>query len=81
MWLRRLVFPRDAAETARLPPARTHCESLLLGVGQLGKSLMAGPLERLIGRVDAEVVILGAPTGWDLSEARRILVPSGGARF
>ena len=67
-------------EIARVA-ARTRCESLLLGVGQLGKSLMAGPLERLIGRVDADVVILGAPSGWDLSEARRILVPSGGARF
>ena len=60
--------------------ARSDCESLLLGVGQLGKSLMAGPLERLIGKVDADVVVLAAPSGWDLSKARRILVPSSGGR-
>ena len=56
-------------------------ESLLVGVGTLDKSLMAGPLERLIGAVDADVVILAAPSDWDLSNARKILVPSGGARF
>ena len=56
-------------------------ESLLVGVGTLDKSLMAGPLERLIGTVEADVVILAAPSDWDLSNARKILVPSGGARF
>ena len=56
-------------------------ESLLVGVGKLDKSLMAGPLERLIGTVEADVVILAAPSDWDLSNARKILVPSGGARF
>ena len=56
-------------------------ESLLVGLGTLDKSLMAGPLERLIGTVEADVVILAAPSDWDLSNARKILVPSGGARF
>ena len=55
-------------------------ETLLVGVGQLDKSLMAGPLERLIGTVEADVVVLAAPGDWDLSNVERILVPSGGGR-
>ena len=59
---------------------RSRPESLLVGVGQLGESLLAGPMERLIDRVDADVVILRAPSDWKLGQARRILVPSGGGR-
>lgn len=66
-------------EIARVA-ARYRPESLLLGLGKLDKSLMAGPLERLVGRTEADAVILAAPSDWDLSKARRILVPSGGGR-
>lgn len=67
-------------EIARI--ARLHrCESILLGVGQKGASLMTGPVEELLGQVDADVMILRAPPDWDLSTAHRLLVPSGGARF
>jgi APA family basic amino acid/polyamine antiporter len=59
---------------------RSRCKSLLVGVGQLGQSLLSGPLENLIDRVDADVVILRAPSNWKLDQARRILVPSGGGR-
>jgi len=57
-----------------------RCNSLLLGVGSLGKSLMTGPLEELMSRVEGDVVILRAPTGWNVDEASRILVPAGGRR-
>ena len=59
---------------------RSRCDSLLLGVGQLGPSLLAGPLEDLISRLDSDVVILRAPSTWKLNQARRILVPAGGRR-
>ena len=59
---------------------RSGCDKVVLGVGTLGKSLMAGPLERLIGRVEADVVVLRAPNEWDPDQASRILVPSRGGR-
>ena len=66
-------------EIARVAEA-TQCESLLLGVGQLDDSLMTGSLARLIGAVDADVVILRAPGGWAPAQVRRILIPSRGGR-
>ncbi len=66
-------------EIARVAEA-TRCESLLMGVGHLDQSLMAGPLARMIGTVDADVVILRAPTAWTPESAHRILVPSRGGR-
>jgi len=59
---------------------RYRCDSLLLGVGHLGKSLMTGPLEELMSRVEGDVVILRAPRNWKVDEARKILVPAGGRR-
>ena len=66
-------------EIARVAEA-TRCESLLLGVGHLDDSLMTGSLARLIGAVDADVVILRAPGEWTPEKARRILIPSRGGR-
>ncbi len=66
-------------EIARVAEA-TRCESLLLGVGHLDDSLMTGPLARLIGAVDADVVIMRAPQDWRPEQAHRILVPSRGGR-
>jgi nucleotide-binding universal stress UspA family protein len=59
---------------------RTECDNILLGVGGLGRSLMSGPLERLIGKVDADVVVLRAPNSWDPDNAQRILIPARGGR-
>ena len=59
---------------------RSRCDAILLGLGELGQSLTAGPLERLIDRVSADIVILRAPTDWDPDAAKRILVPSRGGR-
>lgn len=59
---------------------RSECDNILLGVGGLGNSLMSGPLERLIGKVEADVVVLRAPSNWDPDHARRILIPARGGR-
>ncbi|MCJ7754930.1 MAG: universal stress protein, partial [Thermoanaerobaculales bacterium] len=59
---------------------RYRCDSLLLGVGHLGESLMTGPLEELMSRVEGDVVILRAPSNWNVDQVRKILVPSGGRR-
>jgi len=66
-------------EIARIAE-RSDCDKILLGVGDLGSTLMAGPLEKLVGRVDADVVIVRAPADWNPDTARRILVPSRGGR-
>jgi basic amino acid/polyamine antiporter, APA family len=67
------------AEITRIAE-RSRCEKILLGVGNLGTSFSAGPLDELIGRVSADIVILRAPTDWNPDTARRILVPSRGGR-
>ena len=59
---------------------RYRCDSLVLGVGHLGESLMTGPLEKLMSRVEGEVVILRAPSDWKLDQVRKVLVPAGGRR-
>ncbi len=75
-----ITLHRDPwSEIARVAEA-TRCESLLLGVGELDDSLMTGPLAGLIAAVDADVVILRAPSDWTPRDARRILVPSRGGR-
>ena len=67
------------SEIARVAEA-VRCEKLLLGVGELDDSLMTGPLSRVIGAVDADVVILRAPHDWRPDQAHRILAPSRGGR-
>jgi APA family basic amino acid/polyamine antiporter len=75
-----ITIARDPwAEITRVAE-RTECDHILLGVGGLGRSLMAGPLESLIGKVEADVVVLRAPDDWDPDTARRILVPARGGR-
>jgi amino acid transporter/nucleotide-binding universal stress UspA family protein len=66
-------------EIARIAE-RSRCDKILFGVGDLATSLMSGPLEALVGRVDADVVIVRAPAHWNPDNARRILVPSRGGR-
>ncbi len=67
------------SEIARVAEA-SRCETVLLGVGRLGRDTMSGPLEALIARVPSDVVVLRAPRSWNPEEARRILVPSRGGR-
>ena len=67
------------AEIARIA-RRSRCEEILFGVGELEASLMAGPLERLIGSVDADVVVLRAPSDWNPDQATRILALARGRR-
>ncbi|UCH26519.1 MAG: amino acid permease [Trueperaceae bacterium] len=64
-------------EIARV--AKEHaCESLLLGLSDLGDHTTLEQVNRLVSRVDSDVIILRTPKGWQLSEARRVLVPVGG---
>jgi len=58
--------------------ARVHrCESLLMGFSNITEHVM-NKVEELIGRVACDVVVLRAPNGWKLTDARRVLVPVGG---
>ena len=67
------------AEIARIAQ-RSRCEKILFGVGELGPSIMSGPLEHLVGSVEADVVILRAASDWSPDQATRILAPARGGR-
>jgi len=59
--------------------ARLHrCESLLMGFSNITEHVMNKKVEELIDRVACDVVVLRAPNGWKLTDARRVLVPVGG---
>jgi amino acid transporter len=73
------VAPDPWAEISRV--ARLHqCESLLLGLGDLSRETLGTRVEALVGAVRSDVVILRAPPGWRLADARSVLVPVGGRR-
>ncbi|MCA9122342.1 MAG: amino acid permease [Planctomycetaceae bacterium] len=79
------VYPEALATVAREPwdeiarVAKTHrCETLLLGLSELTGASSGSSLEQLINRVDCDVVLLRAPKGWQLGDANRVLVPTGG---
>ena len=64
-------------EIARV--ARLHrCESMLLGLSSLTEPGLETRLETLLGQVPCDVAILRAPSGWQLRDVRRVLVPLGG---
>jgi nucleotide-binding universal stress UspA family protein len=64
-------------EIARL--ARTYqCESLLLGLSAVTTDSGRTELERLLPRVDANVIVLKSPPGWDPRSVQRALVPVRG---
>ncbi len=56
------------------------CESLLLGLGNLSPNTEAleDELEDLMNDVDCDFAAMRAPPGWQLSDAKRVLVPVGG---
>lgn len=79
------VYPEALATVAREPwdeisrVAKTHrCETLLLGLSELEGASAGSSLERLINKVGCDVVLLRAPKGWQLADANRVLVPTGG---
>jgi nucleotide-binding universal stress UspA family protein len=53
------------------------CQSLVLGLSDLD-AVRGGQLEKLLNRVECDVVVLRAPPGFRLEQARRVLVPVGG---
>jgi nucleotide-binding universal stress UspA family protein len=71
------VAAQPMEEIARV--AELHrCESVLLGLTQLGNDQDASSLERLLGRLETDVVVLRAPKDWQLSDADSVLVPVAG---
>jgi len=65
-------------EIARVANTR-GCDSLLLGMTRLDERASTdGHLERLMSRVDSDVVVLRAEASWSLADTSRILVPVGG---
>ena len=64
-------------EIARV--ARLHrCESVLLGLSEITDEQTGTPIERLLGKLNADVVVLRATSNWQLIDTERILVPVGG---
>lgn len=55
-----------------------RCESVLLGLSEITEDSQDEPLEGLLGQLETDVVVLRAPTDWQLSQSERILVPVGG---
>lgn len=71
------ISPNPMEEIARV--AELHrCESVLLGLSQLGGAQDRTPLEKLLSRLNSDVVVLRAPENWQLSDAKNILVPVAG---
>jgi amino acid transporter len=71
------VAPKPMEEIARV--ARLHrCESVLVGLSEIGSDDKQAPVERLLSRIDADVVVLRASPKWQLSDTKRILVPVAG---
>ncbi|MEM9826566.1 MAG: amino acid permease [Planctomycetota bacterium] len=79
-------FPCETLTTVSSSPmqeiaraAKAHaCESVLLGVSNIPDNAADQPLEALLGALESDVVILRCPPGWQLGDAKRILVPTGG---
>lgn len=70
------VSPQPWPEIVRV--ARAHnCACLLVGLSR-DENVEGTPLERLIGAVDTDVVVLRAPPGWKVAGVKRVLVPVGG---
>ncbi len=55
-----------------------RCASVLLGFSKVTEKIHGGNLERLLSRLDSDIVILRAPPGWTMHTVKRILVPVAG---
>ncbi len=56
------------------------CETVLLGMPGLEDPETVARLENLIRMLDADVLVLRAPSGWNPADARRVLLPTRGRR-
>lgn len=64
-------------EIARV--ANLHrCESVLLGLSEIGAEQRNARMERLLSELDTDVVVFRSTPEWDPQNARRIVVPIGG---
>jgi APA family basic amino acid/polyamine antiporter len=71
------VSPKPMEEIARV--AGLHrCESVLVGLSQIDDDSEHSPVERLLSRIDTDVVILRAAQNWQLADSQKILVPVAG---
>jgi hypothetical protein len=72
------IAPDPWPEIARV--ARRHdCACVLFGLPQTDPGLQRErSLERLIGALDSDVVVLRAPHRWRAGDVRRVLVPAAG---
>jgi nucleotide-binding universal stress UspA family protein len=64
-------------EIARVAGAY-HCESLLVGFSAVSEAHADAGLERLLNRVDANIIVLRSPPGWALGQVGKVLVPVRG---
>lgn len=55
-----------------------RCESVLLGLSEIYESGHSTPLETLLSRLDANVVVLRSRPDWHLAQTERILIPIAG---
>ena len=56
-----------------------RCRSLLLGLSYLSESQTSENLEKLVATVHCDVVVFKTPhSGWNIKDAKKILVPVGG---
>lgn len=79
------LFPEALTTLARHPwteigrVARVHrCECILLGLSNLETDERTQPLEELLSGIDSDVAVLHAPSAWQLSEVRNVLVAVAG---
>jgi basic amino acid/polyamine antiporter, APA family len=72
------IAPEPWEEIQRV--VKVHrCRSLLLGLGNFSETDTTENLEKLVASVRCDVVVFRPPhTGWNIRDARRILVPVGG---
>jgi len=71
------VSPVPWSEIGRV--SREHrCEGILLGMSRITEENVGTDLEDLISSVDCDVALLRFPSGWNLSQVHRVVVPIGG---
>jgi APA family basic amino acid/polyamine antiporter len=72
-----LIAPDPWPEILRVAGAY-NCESLLVGFSAVASESTRTDIERLLGEVDANVIVLRTPPNWNWLEVERILVPVRG---
>ena len=55
-----------------------RCESVLLGLSEIGAEQRNERMERLLSELDTDVVVFRSTPQWDPTSARKIVVPIGG---